>query len=182
MHQRKREAAARGLERLALCEENEQLAGYWLSLWHNDEPPERSAFNVSHIRRFLPGVLLLEINSTGDIHCRLAGTAIDAGLGFFLTGRSFLDFVPKSERHIRQERLASVVDGAVAAAKTMYENYVGDSDIMENLHLPFSGQSENGSRQFLIHTNVRPNTHEIVRRPRSWNAGFPDEYVMERFA
>jgi hypothetical protein len=164
------------MERLELGWENFRLARHWLSLWRNDEPPSRSEFNPAHAKEFLPGLALFEINSDGDINCRLTGTAVDSALGFSLSGKNFLSFVAQQERHIRQKRLAAINRGSVAVARTAYVSHTGEKNILENLHLPFSGATESGARQFVIHTNLRPTHYEMLYRPEKWNAGFPDEF------
>ena len=169
--------AANAVRALDLCETNAALADYWLSQWRDDAPPTRSEFNPSRVRKHLAGIALFEVTSAGDAFCRLAGTAIDVGLGFSLTGRNYVELVPKPEQHLREYRLTAVVNGAVAVARTAYRCPVGRLQMMENLHLPFSGQSETGSRQYLLHTNVRPTLEDVCRRPKNWNAGLPDEFI-----
>lgn len=173
--------AANAIRSLGLCDTNAALADYWLSQWREDQPPTRSNFNPARVRKHLPGIALFEVTSAGDVFCRLTGTAIDTGLGFLLAGRNYVEFVPKTERHLRQQRLTAVVDGAVAVGRTAYRSPVGRLQMMENLHLPFSGRSETGSRQYLIHTNVRPTLEDICRRPEKWDAGFPDEFALRAF-
>jgi hypothetical protein len=173
--------AVAALERFALCEANLQLACYWLSLWKDDAPPARSEFNPAGARNLLPGMTIFEINSFGDIVCRLAGTAVDSALGFSLANKSLMKFVPVNEQHTRQRRLGALVEGAVAVARSTYRDPSGVLRTMENLNLPFGGESETGARQFLIHTNIRPTIHEKLRRPAGWHAGYPDEYHLQRF-
>ena len=174
--------AVAALERFALCEANVQLACYWLSLWKDDAPPPRAAFNPARTRNLLPGMTLFEINAFGDIVCRLAGTAVDAALGFSIAGKSLLKFVPPDKQHTRQRRLSCLVDGAVAVARSTYRDPSGALRTMENLNLPFGGESETGARQFLIHSNIRPTIQEKLRRPAVWHAGYPEEFHLQRFA
>lgn len=182
MHSSRYSEAVAAIAWLSLSESNVRLANYWLSLWLDDQPPSRTAFSPSKALEFLPGIALFDFNFAGDISCRLAGTAVDAGLGFALTGKQFLSFVSGADRTTRQNRLGRVVAGGVATAKSTYTDGRGDMRTFENLHLPFSGVTETGSRQFLIHTNVRPSLQDKWHRPAKWHAGLPDEFNLRSFA
>lgn len=168
--------AANAVEALNLCPINLKLADYWLSLWRHDKPPVRGDFNPKALADVLPGLTVMEVHSSGDVTCRLAGTAVDAALGYPLAGRSLMSALTDQERPIRQHRWSKVVTGSVATAMTAYHDQTGEPRLMQNLHLPFSGKTESGSRIFLLHTNVRPVFRgEIFRSPK-WGVGLPDEY------
>jgi len=173
--------AADAIAQLELSESNAALAEYWLSLWSRGRPPTRAAFNPMRVPKHLAGIALFEITHAGPIGCRLAGTAIESGLGFRLTGKDFLSLLPAEEVPIRRLRLRHLVCGSVAVARTSYVTGDGREGVQENLMLPFGGVSESGSQQFLLHTNVRPSSEDLVHRPDEWNTGLPQEYVTAGF-
>lgn len=74
------------------------LFKYWLSLPRIDGKPDASAFNPAKVRRLLPGMTILSLNSPGEILHRLVGTEVTSQLDFELTGSNLLDFVPPEIR------------------------------------------------------------------------------------
>src|SRR6185312_7982966 len=146
--------AASTLGGLNLCPSNWQLASYWLSLCADGRMPRREDFQPRFIKTQLAGLAIFELNHCGTAFCRLAGTAIDRGLGFSLVGKDFMSFLSHEEKPIRLLRLRSLVGGSVGVARTSFD-IGGDEFIEENLLLPFGGVTETGSQQFLLHTNIR---------------------------
>jgi hypothetical protein len=124
----------------------------------------------------------MELHNSGDITCRLAGTAVDAALGFSLKGMSLIEPLAEDQRPLRQHRWNEVATGAMAIAVTHYRDEAGDPQILQNLHLPFAGTTETGSRVFLVHTNVRPRFGGKTFRSPKWDVGLPDVYRDMRLA
>lgn len=169
-------SASHVLERLNLCPINQRLARYWLSICQDGSFPFRSDFNPKHIKTNLPGLAIFDVHQCGTVVARISGTAIDRGLGFSLVGQDFISFLPDDQKSLRVQRLHRVVNGFVGVARTAFRPYGKQEAIMENLLLPFGDISETGSRQFLLHTNVRPELGDLIERPESWNAGLPERY------
>jgi hypothetical protein len=176
MHEFSPISAARALERLELCPVNQRLARYWLSICRERRLPTRSDFDPAKVKAKLPGLAIFEINRSGTVVARIAGTAIDRGLGFPLAGHDFVAVLPENQRHVRITRLQKVVSGFAGVARTSYRTCGRPEAIQENLLLPFGGLSESGSQQFLLHTNVRPTIEDMVEKPESWDLGLPERY------
>lgn len=169
--------AAAAVEAMGLTEINGRIAQYWLSLWGEDDlPPPRSAFNPSRAREHLPGLAIFERYGSGDLVCRLSGSAIDAAIGFQLQGCDMLSMLKDAERSLRIARYTDMAEGTVAAARTPYVTRAGKRGIVENINLPFRPNSEQGTCQFLLHSNVRPTQEDLIQRPAEWHAGIPKEY------
>lgn len=168
--------ASHVLERLNLCPINQRMARYWLSICRDGSFPMRSDFNPKHIKAKLPGLAIFDVHPCGSVVARIAGTAIDRGLGFSLVGRDFISYLPDDQKNIRVKRLHRVVNGFVGVARTPYQAFGKPPAILENLLLPFGDISETGSRQFLLHTNGRPDFSDVIERPENWNAGLPESY------
>lgn len=175
--------AADAVAALDLCEQNRELALYWLSLWGDDDlPPARGDFNPARVREHLPGVAVFERFADGNLICRLSGTALDKITGLQLTGRDMLSMLKENERPIRIERYTSMAQGTIAVGRVPFRTWAGKPGLIENVNLPFRGDSEQGTCQFLLHTNLRPQPEDLLHRPAEWNAGIPPEYCAIAFA
>ncbi len=147
--------AVDAIEKLGLSESNFKFSLYWLSLWSEQTPPTRAAFNPDRVRDLLPGVALVEVHANGDPICRLSGTAIDAGLGRSLTGQNLLDFVSGEAKELRRSRVTTTVAGSISVSRKSYTQ-AGKSKILETAQFPFFGLTEVGSRLLIGHINWRP--------------------------
>jgi len=170
-------AAAATIEALGASAANLGLAAYWLSLWFDGLPPDRAAFDPARVKHLLPGVAVIQVFGDGVAVCRIAGTAIEAALGKCLTGCELVSLVPRELRRVRQIRHEALVDGGIALSKNYFCDEFGNTKAEERIYLPFSGVAEDGSRQFLFHTTLRPGSHNFLARPEKWHAGIPDEYT-----
>ncbi|HEX2593167.1 MAG TPA: PAS domain-containing protein [Rhizomicrobium sp.] len=162
-------------ERMGLHGSNLSLTRYWLSLCKDGELPRKEDFEPRRIKSNLPGIALFEVAHSGAVVCRLAGTAIDRGLGWSMVGKDFISLLPEEERPIRVSRLHKVVTDSAGLARTRFQIH-GREFVQENLLLPFDGISETGSQHFLLHTNVRPNDFDLLVRPEAWNTSLPEDY------
>lgn len=71
---------------------------YWLSLPRPGGIPDASAFNPAAMKRHLPNLTILSLNSPDEISHRLVGTEVTSRLDANLTGANLLDFVPQEIR------------------------------------------------------------------------------------
>ncbi len=165
-----RAKALAALEAFKLTGTNAAVAEYWLSLWDGDRPPSRGAFNPARLRDMLPAIALMQVETSGDAICRLSGRFIDMALGFSLRGFNMLELVDGDERKVRGARLAAVVEGHLGLSHTRFERD-GETRLAETIQLPFFGTLEDGSRQYLSHTNWRPSPTDYLERDRPrWDA------------
>ena len=93
-----------------------------------------------------------------------------------MRGVNVLTLVQAEERQLRSERLCAVVAGHVGISYTRYETPDHVTATAETIQLPFFGAMEDGSRQYLTHTNWRPDTSDIYKRERTRYSGRPDDY------
>lgn len=171
-----RAKALAALEAFKLTGSNAAIAAYWLSLWGGDRPPVRGQFNPARVRDLLPAIGLIQVHASGDIICRLAGRFIDLAFGRPMRGTNLLDLVDGKERERRSTRVHAVVDGHLGLSHTRYETDDHSTAVAETLQLPFFGLAEDGSRQYLTHTNWRPGPSDYLARDRPKSDGRPDTY------
>lgn len=168
--------ALAAFEAFKLTGSNATMAIYWLSLWQGGRPPGRDSFNPARVRDLLPAIALGEVHENGDVVCRLSGRYIDMAFGRTMRGADVLSLVDGEERVRRRARLLAIVDGHVALSKTRYERSDGTAAIAETIQLPFFGTKEDGSRQYVTHTNYRPSSPDSLGRTRPQRDGRPDIY------
>ncbi len=143
---------------MAFNAKNTALARYWLSLWDGDKPPARGDLNPARMKQMLPGIAIFDCRPDERLHCRLAGSAIVAGLGVDVTGKDIVALTPTPFRKARLERSSQVVRGAISRRHQRYQTRVGGAVLVEDIHLPLSGIAEDGSRSILFHADWRPTT------------------------
>jgi len=71
---------------------------YWYSLPRPGGIPDASAFSPAAVKRYLPNLTILSLNSPDEISHRLVGTEVTSRLDISLTGTNLLDFVPPETR------------------------------------------------------------------------------------
>jgi hypothetical protein len=175
MHGWDRSKGLAAFEAFGLTGTNAALAVYWLSLWRDDAPPRRADFNPARVKYLLPAISITELRGDGAAICRLAGHYIDLALGGPMRGVDMLSLVSGEARTLRSARLCAVVDGGIGLSRTRFETPECATAIAETLQLPFFGTLEDGSRQFLTHTNWRPHPSDRLAPATRWN-GVPDAY------
>jgi hypothetical protein len=153
-----RQAAEGVLEALAFNAKNATLARYWLSLWDGDKPPTRGALNPAHMKEMLPGIAIMDCRPDESLRCRLAGSAIVAGLGVEVTGRDLVALTPQPFRKARLDRASQVVGGAISRRHQQYQSRAQGQVLVEDIYLPLSGIAEDGNRSILFHADWRPAT------------------------
>jgi hypothetical protein len=170
--------AMSAIEQLGLAGGNLRLACYWLSLWNGDRAPSRADFNPARVAGLLPGIALIEVFADEKPVCRLSGTAIDRGLHRPLAGTNLLEGLPEAEKAVRCERLQAIVSGHISRSQTAYVTTLGRQGVVETLQLPFFGESENGSRQYLAHINWRPDMGFAASPKPGLGLGLPEQFVL----
>jgi hypothetical protein len=153
-----KQTAEEALEALAFNAKNAALARYWLSLWDGDKPPARGDLNPARMKEMLPGIAIMGCRPDESLHCRLAGSAIVAGLGMEVTGRDLVALTPPSFRKARLDRTSQVVRGAISRRHQQYQSRARGPVLVEDIYLPLSGIGEDGSRSILFHADWRPAT------------------------
>ncbi|HEX2591168.1 MAG TPA: PAS domain-containing protein [Rhizomicrobium sp.] len=149
------ERATMALDATPLGPLNRRFANYWLSLWDGDNLPSRSALNPARLRDLLPGVVLLEVRGREAIRCRVAGTAIQQGLGFDITGKDWLAMTPEDQKPVRLHRIDELLAGA--GSRNLREGYTvtGSQVCAEEVQFPFADVGEDGSRLLISHVAWR---------------------------
>jgi len=176
-----RAKALTALDAFNLRGTNATLADYWMSLWDGDRPPPRSQFNPAQVRDMLPAIGLAQVESNGNAICRVSGRFIDMAFGRPMSGMNVLDLVEGEERLLRSARLLAVVDGHVGLSHTRYMTEEKTVAVAETIQLPFFGPAEDGSRQYLTHTNWRPTPSDFLVQDRPKSDGRPDTYFSVSF-
>jgi hypothetical protein len=168
--------AIAAFEAFQLIGTNAELAVYWLSLWSGDLPPRRSDFNPARVKTLLPAIAVTEVRDNGDAVCRLSGGFIDMALGVPMRGVNVLALVDGKQRQVRSARLGAIVGGGVALSRVHYPTHENGRQIAETIQLPFYGVLEDGSRQYLTHTNWRPRPADYRASRGAPRNVTPDEY------
>jgi hypothetical protein len=147
--------AVSALEATPLGRLNRAFANYWLSLWDGDDLPLRAAFNPTRVRDLLPGIVILAVRPGESVHCRLAGSAIQMGLGIDITGKDWLAMTPDDQKSTRLARLGQLLDGA--ASRNLREGFTtsGTPVCAEEVQFPFGDVAEDGSRMLISHVAWR---------------------------
>ena len=167
--------AVTAFETFGLTGTNAAMAVYWLSLWSPSGPPNRASFNPARVRDLLPAIGLTEVREERAM-CRLSGHYIDMAMGGELRGADMFTLVCGEERQLRKDRLTALVNGKVALSRTRYEMF-GVVHVAETLQLPFFGETEDGARQYVVHTNWRPTPTDHYVRETQLRPGVPDAYL-----
>lgn len=169
--------AVAAIEQLDLAERNLRFAWYWLSLWADGRPPTRAQFDPNKVRNLLPGIALIEVRADHTPICRLAGTAIDVGIGRPLVGANLLDFVSDEGKAVRQSRVTTIVQGSVSLSRTPYRQ--GDATkFIETIQVPFAGMTDDGARLYMAHTNWRPSDGFAMPPTPSEPLGLPQSFRL----
>jgi hypothetical protein len=175
-----KQSAETALESLGFNSKNAALAHYWLSLWDGDTPPTRGALNPARMKELLPGIAIFDCRPDESLRCRLAGSAIVAGLGVDVTGQDLIALTPPAFRKARLERSSRVTQGAISRRHQKFTERTGGAALVEDIHLPLSGIAEDGSRSILFHADWRPVT--LDRRRGEIVDGFDVADGTEYFA
>ena len=150
----KRSAAEAAIAELGLKVANQSFANYWLTLWRDDQLPERSQFNPGKIRGLLPFLLMFDVIPDESVTVRLAGTGFRKLLGEDITGRDWLSLTRTHHRPTRLRNLSAVARGAVLGAHRRLSMVTGDERINEEIVLPFACE-ESGMCQLVAHAEWR---------------------------
>jgi hypothetical protein len=152
---------ALALDGMPLDPLNRRFANYWLSLWDGDQPPERAAFQPGRVPELLPGIAITEVRPGESVRIRLAGTAIEAGLGMDLTGKDWLALTPPAQRMTRLERFATLLKGAASRNIKRGVSLAGTPISAEEMQFPFAGVGEDGTRLLISHIAWRAGSFDL---------------------
>jgi hypothetical protein len=172
-----REAAARAVDSLALCQLNHEISGYWLSLWQDGRLPTRGAINPARLGKFLPGLAIMEIHPDASVRFRIAGRIFRAAFGFDPSRHDMMALTLPEQRAARLARCKAIVDGAVGAGLRT-ASFPGEADVIaQDVLLPLGGESEDGARAWLFHSSWRPGAADWSRSLPAQTLGIVDNYM-----
>jgi hypothetical protein len=158
------DAARRCFDENPASADGERLARYWLSLWRGDRLPVRADFKPRAIANLLPAVCIFEVIPGKSVHCRLAGSHIVEGAGRDITGMDWLALTPSDNRAERLSRFSIVADGAIGRGVRSARRVSGDSQVAEEIMLPFGDTGTGGVRQVLTYIGWRPSLYDPAVR------------------
>jgi hypothetical protein len=156
-------AAARCFDENRLSSEGNDVARYWLSLWHGDQLPVRADFQPKKIASHLRAVGIYDVVPDVSVRCRLMGSALAEGLGQDITGQDWLALTRPEDRPVRLQRWSAVANGAIGRGLRPGHRASGEYQISEEILLPFGDVAEDGSRQILFHLSWRQSTYDPTR-------------------
>lgn len=147
--------AQQAIAALRLTGHNRDLAGQWLSLWRDGQPPALATYRRLtwlHTEASMVG----RIRKGQSMHCVSAGPYFKIALNADITGADLLSLVPSCQRDVLLSHWWQVVEGAISV--TYLEVKPSDSapGIAQCVGLPFSDTDPDGARYGLVHTNWRP--------------------------
>lgn len=148
--------AVKAVADLELKGANGEIAAHWLSLWQDDRPPELARFDSPEISKHQPAMMICEIAKGESLRCISGGAIVQVALGFDISNQDLLSLTPVSERDLRLSYWWLVVEGAVSVTYRKFTSHDGAIGMFQGVALPFSDETEDGHRFFLMHTNWRP--------------------------
>jgi hypothetical protein len=145
---------------------NRAVADHWLSLWNDDRLPERRAFSPAALKPYLPRIAIFDVRPQESVTVRLAGTLYTAILGRELTN---CDWIAMAQPHYRAERLrifSEIAAGAMARGTRRLDLTFGETQVVEEVLLPFAPGPGSGSCPVLCHVDLHPgNPASTSRNP-----------------
>ena len=175
-------AATSALATLELGAVNRELADYWLSLWQGGRLPARGAVDPVRLKKFLPGLSILEIHPDESVRYRIAGQAFRAAYGFDPSGRDVIQMTPPAQRAARLARFKSFVAGHVGAAIRVIPRGEEPDVISQDLVLPLGGRAADGARTWIFHNSWRPAKADWPRALPPAAVGMIDGFVTRALA
>jgi len=156
-------AIARMLDDLDLTRHNRELTGYWLSLFHGGELPDRRNFQPAPVRGLLPNLMILDVVPDRSVTVRLAGTMFRAELGLALEGKDWLAFVPADYRPRRLRFLSDIATGAIGRGVRRVDMLPTGHHTAEEVAVPFCPESGSGVHPILAHVDWAPERATKIR-------------------
>ncbi len=144
-----------------------EFFNYWMSLPLRDGMPDASDFAPSAIVRWLPEVILFELNEPLVATYRLAGTAVVERLGHNPTGSNLIDLLP-AERRIEAGRTLHEIAVRPCGLHMRYVNNYATGRIgqVESLYLPLRPPAGGKPRVIAMNTPAHTLAFE-ANRPRT---------------
>lgn len=162
-----------------MSRELRQLLGYWHGLGGGKTPPSRSHLDLRQLASILRWMFILEMDNSGTLKFRLAGSCIEEALGCGMTDRPYSDLLSAHEDgNITEELYAlSLVQGCGLLRSGTF-TFDGKTNMdMQVLALPFADQRAMGG--VVMVGVVKPfdfNNHGFIDR-RSEFEQFIDELL-----
>ncbi len=173
-----RDVAVRCFDENHLSKEGDEVARYWLSLWRGDQLPRRADFEPKKIAPHLRAVALFEVIPGKSVRCRLQGSGLAEALGQDITGRDWLELTKPEDRPVRLERFSGIARGAIGRGLRTGYRESGESQVSEEVMLPFGDIAPDDSRQVLIHISWRPSAYNPLRTGVSSVGGLSIEFRL----
>ncbi len=115
------------------------LVDYWARLRGTSPLPRRSDIDPAEIVPLLPYLYLVEMQSSGGILVRLAGTALRQLYGIEMTGHDMIDLAPPDHKATRLWRYQQAAQYPCGMYYVRRQNYAsGAEDETETLFLPLA--------------------------------------------
>jgi hypothetical protein len=158
-----KDAAARCFDENRLSKEGNDVARYWLSLWRGDQLPRRADFEPKKIAPHLRALAIFDVVPDKSVRCRLMGSGLAEALGKDITGQDWLALTKPEDRPLRLERWSVVARGAIGRGLRPGYRLSGETQVSEEIMLPFGDVADDGSRQVFFHVSWRQAAHNPTR-------------------
>lgn len=129
-----------------MSHELRQFLEYWYALGGGKHPPERSHLDLRQLASILRWMFILEMDESGQLKFRLAGSCIEEALGCGMTDRSYADlFSVNQKANITEELYAlSIVQGSGLLRGGSFTLDNKSNMDLQVLALPFADQRAMG--------------------------------------
>jgi hypothetical protein len=161
-----RSAVAVTVAKLDLVPPQKKLLEYWLSLWSDDELPERGRFHPADVKPLLPMLAIFDVVPDKSVTVRLAGTAYTAVLGRELTGMDWLAVLPANLRATRLRRFSEIARGAIGKGVRRIELHGAKPSECSEFMLPFRAENGSDNHPVICHVAWRP--EQRFFKVKSW--------------
>ncbi len=175
-----RGAAFKIVSDLELAPANRRLVHHWLSLWHGNVLPGRSAIKPSDLKSLLPNLIMFDVVPGRTVVVRLAGTNYNFVLGMELTGRDWIDLAPVEYRAERLRIFSDIAMGAIGRGVRSIEMKAGDRRSSEEILLPFRSDADGDAQLVLCHVDWSSgqDSVRIASREQAWGAPLAFETIL----
>ncbi len=122
------------------------LVDYWQHLRGSRRLPRRTEVDPAAIVPLLPYLYLIEMQATGGILVRLAGTALRQLYGIEMTGHDMIDLAPPDHQTTRRWRYRQAAQRPCGMYYVRRQNYgSGAEDELETIFLPLAAADADAS-------------------------------------
>ncbi|HEY4943999.1 MAG TPA: PAS domain-containing protein [Rhizomicrobium sp.] len=151
-------AAEDVIEKLSLGAANRELAGYWLSLWQGNDPPQYERFDSARLSALVPNMMLFEVLPENHVTVRKAGIDLCRILREDLDGTDWVRPAPVRCHGVRMRNFSAVARGAAMIGRRRIAMAVGSTRYNEELVLPFAPRSD-GTCPVIGHADWKMDYH-----------------------